>query len=85
MPQPPAGQARSRYLIRAAGDSAPLAAFIASIRADPAIALVDTIGPAGQPHTAVVETSGAVADTLRQRFRTSNTLTIEPDRPLSLF
>lgn len=75
----------SRYIIRAVDDGPALAALIASLRADAAVRLVDTIGPKAQPHTAVVETDAATAERLEQTFRTSNQLMIEPDRPLSLF
>jgi hypothetical protein len=82
MPQP---QDTKRYIVRAAGDSAPLLGFIASIEGERAIRLVETIGPAQQPHTAVIETDAATAQMLEQRFRSNNQLMIEPDRPLSLF
>jgi hypothetical protein len=75
----------SRYIIRAVDDGPVLAAFLAGIRANPALKLVDTIGPQGQPHTAVVETDAETAEQLKQSFRNSNQLMIEPDRPLSLF
>ena len=74
-----------RYIIRAVEDGPALAAFIAAIRANPAVKVVDAIGPREQPHTAVVETDAATAGQLEQSFRTSNQLMIEPDRPLSLF
>ena len=78
------GGASSRYIVRAAADSAVLGAFIDRIAADPAIRLVDTIGPsAGPPHTAVVETDPDTAEQLRRSHL--NQLTIEPDQPLSLF
>lgn len=74
----------NRYIVRAAGDDGALATFIDSIRDDPAVRLVDTIGPsAGPPHTVVVETDPATVEQLRQRHL--NQLMIEPDRPLSLF
>lgn len=80
---PPGNGNTSRYIVRAADDNA-LASFLDSIAADPAIRLVDTIGPAtGPPHTVVVETDAATAEQLKQR--THNQLMIEPDRPLSLF
>ena len=73
-----------RYIVRAAADSHALAAFIDSLGADPAIRLVETIGPsAGPPHTVVVETDPDTAEQLRRR--NLNQLTIEPDQPLSLF
>lgn len=82
MPRPPAP---TRYIVRAtADDNAALAGFIDSIRGDPAVRLVDTIGPsAGPPHTVVVETDPATVEQLKQRSR--NQLLIEPDSPLSLF
>ncbi|MFC5510525.1 hypothetical protein ACFPOU_05230 [Massilia jejuensis] len=74
----------TRYIVRAATDETALAHFLDSIQSDPAIRVVDTIGPAaGPPHTVVVETDPATAERLRQR--TLNQLMIEPDRPLSLF
>ncbi len=73
-----------RYIIRAM-EIKPLADFINEVNEDPAMQLLDTIGPVGQPHTAVVEMSYDKAISLEQRFRTSNKLKIEPDRPLSLF
>ena len=74
----------SRYIVRAASDDSALASFIVSIRNDPAVRLVDTIGPrAGPPHTVVVETDPATAEQLKQRTR--NQLMFEPDSPLSLF
>lgn len=60
--------------------------FIESVRLDPGITLVDIIGPAGQPHTVVLTMSAETARLLDLQFRTTNALlTIEPDRPLSLF
>jgi hypothetical protein len=70
--------------VRAAAEGGALSAFIDSLKANPAIRLVDTIGPsAGPPHTVVIETDPDTAEQLRQR--TLNQLTIEPDQPLSLF
>lgn len=78
------GRTSSRYIVRAAADSRALSAFIDDIAANPAVRLVDTIGPsAGPPHTAVVETDPDTAEQLRRR--NLNQLTIEPDQPLSLF
>lgn len=81
----PQATGKSRYIVRAAGDSTPLQEFVAGIQGDPAIRLADTIGPAEQPHTVVIETDEATAQQLAQRFRSTNQLMIEPDRPLSLF
>jgi hypothetical protein len=79
------GTGGCRYIIRSA-DPGQIIAFIESIRYDPGIELIDAIGPPGQPHTAVVITSDERARALDLHFRTSNyQLTIEPDRPLSLF
>ncbi|VXC01005.1 hypothetical protein [Massilia sp. 9I] len=80
---PVQGRARKRYIVKAAADGGALDAFIAGLGADPAIRLVDTIGPSGgPPHTAVVETDPDTAEQLRRR--NLNQLTIEPDQPLSL-
>ena len=73
----------NRYVVRAAGDCAPLLSFIDSITDDPVIRLVDKIGPARQAHTVVIETDVATAQMLDQRFRSTNQLMIEPDRPLA--
>lgn len=82
MPSDPSS-AVSRYIVRAVRDEQALVRFIETLGADPAVRLVDTIGPsAGPPHTAVVETDGATAERLRQQ--THNQLMIEPDQPLSL-
>lgn len=82
MPQAPN---QHRYIVRAAGDSAPLQGFIAGLQGEPAIQLVEAIGPAQQPHTVVIQTDEATAQQLAQRFSSTNQLMIEPDRPLSLF
>ena len=74
-----------RYIIRSQ-DSKELAEVMKDIDADPAVQLVDTIGPADQPHTLVVEMPHETANSMKQRFRTLKPqLIIEPDRPLSLF
>jgi len=73
-----------RYIVRAR-QAERLVEFIDDIRNDPDMELVDMIGPAGQPHTAVVLMSDDTARTLQQRFHATHQLTIEPDRPLSLF
>jgi hypothetical protein len=83
-PQP----AKGRFLVHAAR-GAPLNDFLAVAATDPEIAVVDIIGPRERPHTAVVEISADKARLLEQHFRQTGTpahqLTIEPDRPLSLF
>jgi hypothetical protein len=80
---PAASGTSSRYIVRAANDSGALSAFIADIASNPAVRLVDTIGPGAAPHTAVVETDPETAEQIRRRHL--NQLTIEPDQPLSLF
>lgn len=85
MPLLQTGPDKARFLIRAVGDAVPLTDFLASAAADPAIKIVDRIGPAGNPHTVVAELSHDQARALEQRFNQSKQLLIEPDRPLSLF
>ncbi|MES2934506.1 MAG: hypothetical protein V4805_13580 [Pseudomonadota bacterium] len=80
----PSMPGRGRYIIRAQ-DSLHLVDFLRTTSCDPNIVLVDTIGPEGQPHTAVFELSHDTARSLEQRFLGSPQLKIEPDRPLSLF
>ena len=76
---------RARYIVRARDDKpAALAAFLAGVGADPDIDVVDTIGPQGQPHTAVVAIAPDKALAFERRFQNSNQLSIERDRPLSL-
>lgn len=81
----PSASAPTRYIVRAANDdAAALAGFIDSIRDNPAVRLVDTIGPsAGPPHTVVVEADPAAIEQLKQGSH--KRLMIEPDSPLSLF
>jgi hypothetical protein len=74
-----------RYIIRCADDGPALAAFVAGISGDPSLRLIETIGPRGRPHTAVIETDAPTANRLGESFRNTNQLMIEPDRPLSLF
>jgi hypothetical protein len=81
----PQSSITNRYIVRAAGDSAPLQSFIDSIVDDPVIRLVEKIGPARQAHTVVIETDVSTAQMLDLRFRSTNQLMIEPDRPLSMF
>ena len=79
---------KDRFLVHAAR-GAPLNDFLAVASTDPEIAVVDVIGPRDQPHTAVVEITQDKARLLDQHFRRTGTpshqLTIEPDRPLSMF
>ncbi|TFW21314.1 hypothetical protein [Duganella callida] len=78
----------TRFLVHAAL-GAPLNDFLAVAATDPEIAVVDVIGPRDRPHTAVIEISADKARELDQYFQRTGTpthqLTIEPDRPLSMF
>jgi hypothetical protein len=76
-------QNTNRYIVRAAGDVAPLQSFIDGIVDDPVIRLVEKIGPAHAPHTVAIETDLATAQMLDQRFRSTNQLMIEPARSQS--
>lgn len=85
MSSTPTGQESGRYIVRSE-DPGTLAGFLDSVADEPGIEVVDLIGPVGAPHTAVVAMPREKAIALEQRFRASNQLiTIEPDRPLSLF
>lgn len=79
---------KSRFLVHATR-GAPLTDFLTLAATDPEIAVVDVIGPRDRPHTAVLDLSPDKARLLDQHFRLSGTLTqqltIEPDRPLSMF
>jgi len=76
---------KRRYIVRS-DDPQQLAGFIEDVKRDSNMELIDKIGPANQPHTVVVEMSDSQADELRQRLQAAKKpLTIEPDRPLSLF
>ena len=74
-----------RFIVRARGEGGTLADFLATLPNDPGLELVDTIGPAHAPHTAVVAVPADLAPSFEQRFRNSQQLMIERDRPLSLF
>jgi len=84
MPWISSGPGTGRYIIRST-DASQLAQLIDSIQSNPRMALLEAIGPHGQPHTLVVMMAHEMAAMLEQRFRESNHITIEPDRPLSLF
>ncbi len=74
-----------RYMVRARDDNGALADFIRRLEGDPDIELVDLIGPAGKPHTLVVAVQPERAALLEERVRAASQLTLERDRPLSLF
>lgn len=74
-----------RFIVRARAEGSTLNDFLTIVHDDPQLELVDTIGPQGYPHTAVVATAPEHAPAFEQRFRTSPELMIERDRPLSLF
>jgi hypothetical protein len=88
MPSHEDARGKTRFLVHSMGGAA-LGDFLALAATDPEIAVVDTIGPRDRPHTAVVEISPDKARVLDLHFRSTSTpshhLTIEPDRPLSMF
>ena len=84
MPSTAGSSDRGRYIVQAI-DTEQLVDFINEVNEDPAMQLLNTIGPADRPHTVVVEMNHEKARSLEPRFRTSNKLKIEPARPLSLF
>lgn len=74
-----------RFIVRTRVEGSTLADFLATMTNDPALELVDTIGPPGEPHTAVVSICPEHAPAFEERFRNSTQIMIERDRPLSLF
>jgi hypothetical protein len=74
-----------RFIVRTRAEDGTLADFLASLQAEPAFEVVDTIGPPGRPHTAVIAVGADQAPAFEQRFRHSPHIAIERDRPLSLF
>jgi hypothetical protein len=74
-----------RFIVRARPEGATLTDFLSKLQDDPNLELVDTIGPAGAPHTAVLAVDPELAADFEQRYRHSPHLMIERDRPLSLF
>lgn len=74
-----------RFIVRARATEGSVSDFLADIQGEPAVTVVDTIGPAGRPHTAVVAVGADQAPSFEQRFRHSPHIAIERDRPLSLF
>ncbi|MES2014850.1 MAG: hypothetical protein V4484_00010 [Pseudomonadota bacterium] len=74
-----------RYIVRARTDTGALADFLAMIQNDPSLELVDTIGPAQRPHTAVIAVTPQQALAFEQRLRNTQQLVFERDQPMSLF
>lgn len=82
MAQSSSGSELHDYLIRGRTPEA-LARAMTFIATAPAFTLVRQLGPSDQPHTLVVSTSDAAAESLRQHF--AGELIVERDRPLNLF
>jgi hypothetical protein len=78
------GPGSGRYIV-SGNDPDRLSQFIQSGYQDPALQLIDTMGPVGAPHTAVYEMAHAKAAELQRLFMQSGELKIEPDQPLSMF
>lgn len=76
---------KTRFIVRARDEGSALADFLAMVDILPELELVDTIGPAGCPHTAVVAVDAQYVSSFEQRFCNQQQLMIERDRPLSLF
>jgi hypothetical protein len=74
-----------RFIVRARHEGATLTEFLSKLQDDQRLELIDTIGPAGGPHTAVIAVAPELAADFEQRYRNSPHLMIERDRPLSLF
>ena len=78
------GPGSGRYIV-SCKDPGKLGQFIQSSYQDPALQLIDTMGPVGAPHTAVYEMAHTKAADLQRLFSQAGELTIEPDQPLSMF
>lgn len=75
---------KTRFIVRARAEGGALNDFLTIIEGSPGAEVVDTIGPAGMPHTAVIAIEAAHAPSFEQRFSNQPQLIIERDRPLSL-
>ncbi|AKU20832.1 hypothetical protein MJ904_21775 [Massilia sp. MB5] len=74
-----------RYIVQI-DDAAKLQEFVQASGQTPGLKVVDLIGPAGKPHTVVVELPEAAFPSLEQQLRDTNThFLLEPDRKLSPF
>ena len=76
---------KTRFIVRARQEGSTLNDFLAIVAREPGHTVVDTIGPAGRPHTAVIAVDDDHAPSFEQRFGNPQQLMIERDRPLSLF
>lgn len=74
-----------RFIVRAREEGNALTDFLTTIGSCAGHEVVDTIGPAGHPHTAVIAVDAQHAPSFEQRFSNQQQLMIERDRPLSLF
>ena len=74
-----------RFIVCGPEDGNALADFLAMIKNDHELELIDLIGPADRPHTAVVAVAPELAPAFAQRFHNLKQLMIEQDRPMSLF
>ena len=84
MPVIQGGPGRGRYLV-SCNDSGKLSDFVSGASANPDLRLLDKLGPAGAPHTAVFDMSHDTAVQLQRHFAAGGDLKIEPDQPLSMF
>ena len=75
---------KTRFIVRARSEESTLNDFLTMIENSPELAVVDTIGPAGRPHTAVIAVDAQHAPSFEQRFSDQQQQIIERDRPLSL-
>lgn len=82
MPLMNQGTGKKRYIIRSE-DAKQMAGFIEKIRQDPAVEILDVIGPAEAPHTLVALMPNEKAQFLEKEFVLQRPLLIEPDQPIS--
>ena len=75
---------KTRFIIRARAEGGALNDFLTIIECHPGLEVIDTIGPPGKPHTAVIAIDEPQAPAFEQRFSNQPQLIIERDRPLSL-
>ncbi len=74
---------KKRYIIHS-DDAQQLNELVETIKHDPAIELMDVIGPTNAPHTVVAKMPAEKAQSLERDHMHSKNMKIEPDRPLSL-